>query len=429
MNNTFCIYSDYIYYNNNIEQNKYLYVENGIVKGIFNSPKNDTDTYVRNNAAIFPTFINTHTHLPMVYFRGLADDLPLHDWLRKYIWPNESKWLTEEFVYDATLLSLCEIVHCGTTIVNDMYFYSNKIIEAINKIGINAVIGAGILDFPTKFAKNIEEYLNIARNLYEISQNFHNIKVAVCPHSLYTVCPENFKKSLTFAHQYNLQIHSHLSESKWEISEIQKRYNKRPVELFNELGILESASIFAHCIYLNEAEISLLGKNNANIAHCLESNLKLGNGFSPIKDLMKAGCNITIGTDGAASNNDLDMIGEISSVAKSHKGNNLDPTILDANTVFNMASLNGAKALGFNNKGILKENNSADFFVISLNKAHAVPIYNIVSHLIYGAKSCDIIDVFNNGIPIMINKKILCLDEEAVIEKARWWGNKIRKTL
>jgi 5-methylthioadenosine/S-adenosylhomocysteine deaminase len=428
MDNRFFIYADYIYYNGNIEQNNYLYVEDGLIKGLFKENNSEIKTYIRRNSAIFPSFINTHTHLPMVYFRGLADDLPLIDWLKKHIWPKENKWLSSEFVYDATLLSMCELIHSGTSVINDMYFYTEKIAEAIIKAKLNAVIGIGVLDFPTKFARNINEYLNKANTIKEMYKCCSNIKIAICPHSLYTVSPDNFKKCLDYSSSHNLLLHTHLAESNWEIEEIKSRYNKRPVDILNDIGAFDLPSIFAHCVNLNGKEISLLGQKHVNIAHCLESNLKLANGISPIKELLNAGCNITIGTDGAASNNDLDLLGEISSVAKVHKGLNLDSTILDAKTVFEMSTLNAAKALKYNKKGILKENYSADFFVISLNKAHASPIYNILSHLIYAAKSSDITDLFNNGIPLMLDNKILTLDEKAIIEKSNWWGKKIKDT-
>lgn len=428
MDNTFYIYADYINYDNNIEENKYLLVENGLIKGLFNSNNNNIKTYIRKNSAIFPSFINTHTHLPMVYFRGLADDLQLHDWLKKYIWPNENKWLSSEFVYDATLLSLCELIHAGTTTVNDMYFYSEKIAEAINLAKLNGIIGVGVLDFPTKFGKDVTAYLNNANTLIDMFKECNNIKIAICPHSLYTVCPDNFRRCSDFSVKHDLLLHTHLAESIWEIDNILKQYNKRPVEILNNIGIFDIPSIFAHAVHLNDNEILLLGKKHTNIAHCMESNLKLASGFSPIKKLLDTGCNITIATDGAASNNDLDMISEISTVAKTHKALNLDATVINANTVFQMATANAAKALNFNNKGILKENYSADFFVISCNKAHATPIYNIMSHLVYSAKSSDITDLFNNGTPIMLDNKIITLDEEEIIEKSNWWSKKIKPT-
>ena len=198
MDNNFFIYADYIYFDGNVEENKYLYVENGLIKGLYNKNDNNVKTYTRNNAAIFPAFINTHTHLPMVYFRGLADDLPLNDWLKKYIWPEESKWLSNEFVYDATLLSACELIHTGTSTSNDMYFYSDKIAEVLYKAKLNGVIGVGVLDFSTKFAKDTTEYFKKIEFLKDFINGYENIKIAICPHSLYTVCPENFKKCMRF---------------------------------------------------------------------------------------------------------------------------------------------------------------------------------------------------------------------------------------
>ncbi|MDY6820705.1 MAG: amidohydrolase [Deferribacterota bacterium] len=421
----YSIFATYIYYDDKIIKDKYLNVEDGKIIGISKIPKNDFTIIKREGSAIFPGFINTHTHLPMVLFRGLADDLPLTKWLNNYIWPAESKWLSKEFIKDATTLGACELIRSGTTTVNDMYFFSETIAGVLEESGLRGILGVSVLDLPTKFADNADSYLNTVESLIEKIAKSPSLNVAICPHSLYTVSPKTFKRCISLAEKFDLLLHTHIAETKWEINELEKRYGKTPVELANELGFFDKKSISAHCVHLTKKDIELMGKKNANISHCIESNLKLASGIAPIKELLDAGANITIGTDGAASNNDLDMLTEISTVAKIHKGINLDPTIVSAKEVFNMSTKNAARALSLDNTGILKEGKSADFFILSLKAPHANPIYNILSHLVYSAKSSDITDLFVNGRPLMLNGSIKTIDETKAIEKAKEWSRKI----
>ncbi|BAI80691.1 N-ethylammeline chlorohydrolase [Deferribacter desulfuricans SSM1] len=422
------IFGNYIYYDNKIVRDSYLLIENEYIAGIEkNINKNDYDeVIIKKDSAIFPGFINTHTHLPMVYFRGLADDLPLMDWLQKHIWPAENKWLSDEFVYDATLLAACELIRCGTICANDMYFYSKSIADALIKAGVKGVIGAGVLDFPTKFAKNLNEYLNNAEKLIDRYNDNPLIRVAICPHAPYTVSPESYKECIKFAEKHNLLIHTHLAETEWEINEIKNKYGKSPIQLMNEVGMFDTKAIFAHMVHLNQNEIELIGKKSVNISHCLESNFKLASGFAPIKDMLENGVNVTIGTDGAASNNDLDILAETSTVAKFHKAFSKDATALNAETVLKMLTRNAAKALYLDKMGIIKKGYYADFIVIDLNKPHLQPIYNPISHLIYSTKSSDITDVFINGKHILKDGIITTIDEEEILEKAKYWSNKIK---
>lgn len=427
MKNSFSIFSDAIYFENKLHYNKYLNVKNGIIDTISDLPITGLDLIERKNCAIFPGLINTHTHLPMVLFRGIADDLPLMEWLNNHIWPAESKWLSDEFVYDATLLAAAEMIQSGTTCSNDMYFFSDKISEALTYAGLKGTVGVGVLDFATKFAKTTDEYLE--KTIYYIDMFKDNdlIDVSICPHAIYTVSPENYKKCVKVAQKYDISIHTHLSESEWEIEESLKRFGKRPVELMAESGVFDTKSVFAHCVHLNDEEIKLLGDKKANISICVESNLKLANGFSPVKQLMDAGANLSIGTDGAASNNDLDMLAEATTLAKVHKGINKDATVLDAETTLNMATQNAAKALFRNDIGSLEYGKSADFIVVNYNKPHMQPVFNHLSHLIYSAKSADINDTFVNGKALMLNKKLLTINEEEIIDRAIYWKNKITK--
>ncbi|MGA1847327.1 amidohydrolase family protein [Deferribacter abyssi] len=427
--NKIAIYAKFIYYEDKIIENSYLLI-NGkkiekTIKVLPENIKNDYKIIYRSNSAIFPGFINTHTHLPMVFFRGLADDLPLMEWLKKYIWPAENKWLSDEFVYDATLLAACELIKNGTVCANDMYFYSDSIAQAMIKVGMKGVVGAGVLDFPTKFAKNSEDYLDKAKLLIEKYNNNELIRIAICPHAPYTVSPENYKKCVAFAEKYDLIIHTHLAETEWEVEEIYKKYSKTPLQLMNEIGMLDTKSIFAHMVHLSDEEIELSGEKHINISHCLESNLKLASGFAKIKKLHDAGANISIGTDGAASNNDLDILAEVSVVSKFHKAYSNDATAINAKTALYMITINSAKGLYIENTGQIKEGNFADLIIVDLNKCHLQPLYNPVSQLIYAAKSSDITDVFINGNHVMENRKIITVDEEEILDKAKYWGKKI----
>lgn len=418
-------YADFIYFGGKLEKNKYLLFDEKII-GISDNCNGVEKVFKRDNSIIIPGFINTHTHLPMVFFRGLADDIPLMDWLKGYIWPAESKFLDEEFVYDATMLAACEMIHSGTVMANDMYFYSRQIGLALKKAGLKGILGAGILDFPTKFGNGIEDYLNNAKDLIDFFMGDSLIKVALSPHAPYTVSPENYCKCIDFSDKYDVIIHTHLAETKDEVENIRKKYGKSPIRLMEDIGLFNQRAIFAHMVHLTDEEIEILGKKNVRISHCLESNLKLGSGFAPVKKLMDAGCVVSIGTDGAASNNDLDMLSEISTVAKFHKGLNLDPTFLSAEEALIVATENGAKALWLDNTGKLDVGNYADFAVINFDKSFTVPLYNPLSQIIYSSKSENVTDLFVNGNPVMLNNKIMTFDENEVIEKSKWWGKKIK---
>ncbi|MCX8085221.1 MAG: amidohydrolase family protein [Calditerrivibrio sp.] len=419
------IKANYIYYNGRLEKDKYLIFSDKVI-AISETPQNAEKIIHKANSLIIPGLINTHTHLPMSFFRGLADDIPLMEWLQKHIWPAETKHLTEEFVFDATMLAAIEMIRSGTTCANDMYFYSNSIGQAIQRSGLKAVLGAGILDFPTKFGKNIDDYLSNAIKLKEMFEDDPKIKIALSPHAPYTVSPENYKKCISYAERYDMLIHTHLAETVGEVENILNNYGKTPVQLMNDIGLFDTKTIVAHMVHLYDVDIEIIGKKNVNISHCLESNLKLGSGFANIKKYIDAGANVSLGTDGAASNNDLDLLSEMSTVAKFHKGLNLDPTVLKAEEVLNLATKNAAKGLYLPNCGELKEGYDADFAIITFNNCFTTPLYNPISHLIYSAKTENVTDLYVCGKEIMSDSKIVSFDEEEVLEKARWWGNKIR---
>ncbi|MBN2655102.1 MAG: amidohydrolase family protein, partial [Nitrospirae bacterium] len=275
---------------------------------------------------LMPGFVNTHTHASMVYFRGLADDLPLKEWLEDHIWPAEAKWLCPEFVHDAAELACMEMIMGGVTLFNDMYFFVGSVAEAAKKMGMRAVIGCGILDFPTKTGSSADDYLRNAVEFAEAYKSDDLITACIAPHSSYTCSPETLSKVVKTAESLNLPVCTHLSETEWEVSEIKSRYGSRPVNHLDKLGVLNEKLIAAHCVWLDEHEIELLAKRGVSVSHCVESNMKLASGIAPVASMLKAGVRVSLGTDGAASNNDLSIMGEMSTAAKLHKAVSKDPT-------------------------------------------------------------------------------------------------------
>jgi 5-methylthioadenosine/S-adenosylhomocysteine deaminase len=425
-------YADYIYFEGKIHTDAYLLVTGDKIQGISSHADEEGASGYEieyfHNSAIFPGLINTHTHLPMGLFRGMADDLPLMEWLKGHIWPAEGKWLSEEFVLTATELAAAEMIKSGTTSSCDMYFLSDTIASVIQMSGLKCVIGVGVLDFPTKFGKCADDYIAKAAELYLKYKDSKLIDVSLCPHAPYTVSPENYVKCVEFCARHDILLHTHLAEASNERTDAMQKYGRSTVQIMDEVGAFDlNKSIFAHCVHLTPDEIELMGRKNVNIALCIESNMKLANGFAPAKELSSAGANLSIGTDGAASNNDLDMISEMRSQALVHKGVQSDATAFPADFVLNMATRNGAKALGLKKTGELKRGNMADFIVVSFDEPHMTPCYNPVSHLVYSAKSTDVTHTYVNGKCLMSGRKILTLDEEKIKDDARRWCRKIKE--
>jgi 5-methylthioadenosine/S-adenosylhomocysteine deaminase len=378
------------------------------------------------NNAVLPGLINTHTHAAMVYFRGLADDLPLKEWLEKHVWPAESHWLSSEFVYDATELACLEMLKAGVTTYNDMYFFGDSAAIATKKIGMRAVLGVGILDFPTSSAKTTDEYFFNAERFVENWKEDDLIMPCIAPHAAYTCCPDTLKRAKALAERYDLPLHIHLSETEWEVNEIISRYGKRPVAHLESIGFLDERVLAAHCVWLEDNEIEILAKRSVGVSHCIESNLKLASGIARIPEMLKAGVKVTFGTDGAASNNDLSILSEMSTAAKLHKAMSKDPTALDSKTALLMATRWGAEVLGLGNKtGSIEKDKFADITMINLKKPHLAPIYDVYSHIVYSAMASDVERVFVNGRLVINNRALITGSEEDILQKASGWGRKI----
>lgn len=382
--------------------------------------------YGGENRVITPGLINTHTHAAMVYFRGLADDLPLKEWLENHIWPAEAKWLSPEFVSDAVELACLEMLKAGITTYNDMYFFGDAAGAATKRMGMRAVLGVGILDFPTAAAKTTDEYFEKAELFVQNWKKDGLITPCIAPHAVYTCSPETLKRARGLADKYAVPLHIHLSETQWEVNEIKMRYGRTPVRHLKALDFLDSRVMAAHCVWLDDEEIEIMAKKGVGVSHCIESNLKLASGIAPVTEMLKAGVKVTFGTDGAASNNDLNILSEMSTAAKLHKAASNDPTVLDSKTALLMSTRWAAESIGLGETtGSIEKDKAADLVVINLDKPHLTPIYDIYSHIVYSVMASDVETVFVGGKVVIDKGKLVPMDEAGIMDKARLWGGRI----
>jgi 5-methylthioadenosine/S-adenosylhomocysteine deaminase len=378
------------------------------------------------NRVLLPGLINAHSHAAMVYFRGLADDLPLKEWLENHIWPAEARWLTPEFVTDATELACLEMLKAGITTYNDMYLFGENTACATKSLGMRAVIGAGVIDLPTVVATSVDEYLANAEIFINAWKGDDLILPCVAPHSVHTCGPETLKRAKELADRLDVRIHMHLSEASWEVEYIMSRHGRRPVEYLDSIGFLDEKLIAAHCVHLDDAEIELLAKRSVAVSHCVESNLKLASGIAPVPKMITAGVTVALGTDGAASNNDINILSEMSTAAKIHKAIANDATVMDSRTVLLMATRWGAKAIGLADKtGSLEQGKLADLITMRLDKPYAYPLNDIYSHLAYSALASDVDMVMVNGKLLLQNGNHTTADERLIFEKADSWQRKM----
>jgi len=379
------------------------------------------------NHALIPGLINAHTHAAMTLFRGLANDLPLMDWLNNHIWPSEKKWISPVFVKDGTKLAIAEMIRSGTTCFNDMYFFSDNTAEVCVNIGMRAVIGLIVIDIPTSWASTSDEYITKGEYIHDTFKHNPLISTAFAPHAPYTVSDDSLKRIAVLAEELDIPIHMHIHETNDEIEQSIKQYGKRPLSRLSDLGLLSSRLIAVHMTQLEKNEIDELKRTRVSVAHCPESNLKLASGLCPIGELQKNNINVCIGTDGAASNNDLDMIGEMHTAALLAKGVSNDCICSDSHTTLRMATLNGAKALGLNKLiGSLKKGKQADVVAIDLNQIETIPLYEPLSQIIYAADRRQISDVWIAGKRLLKNRELTTLKYEELLENSKLWGEKIK---
>ena len=377
---------------------------------------------------IMPGLINTHTHAPMACFRGLADDLPLMTWLEEHIFPAEAG-LTPEIVYHSTLLSLAEMIKSGTTSFCDMYLFAKEVARATEKSGMRAWIGEVLYDFPSPNYGALENGFAYMDELFEQYQGHPLITVTVDPHAVYTCSPVLLQQLGQVARDRDCPYVIHLSENAAEVATCRERYGYTPVQHLDNLGLLDEQTLAVHCVVLDDQDIETLAARRVKVAHCPESNMKLASGAAPAAQMLKAGITLGIGTDGSASNNDVDMFGEMNTAAKLQKVVNMDPTAMNAETTLHAATLGGAACLHAADEiGTLAVGKKADIIVIDLNQPHLTPLYNIPSHLVYAARGADVIHSVINGRMVMRNRQLLTLDEEAILTRMREIGLQIQIT-
>jgi 5-methylthioadenosine/S-adenosylhomocysteine deaminase len=376
---------------------------------------------------IMPGLVNTHTHAAMACFRGLADDLPLMQWLQEYIVPAEAK-LTGDMVYQATLLSLVEMIKSGTTSFCDMYLFAKDVARAAQESGMRAWIGEVLYDFPSPNYGEVTSGFQHVEELFTLYADNPLISITIDPDAVYTCSPDLLKTLKNMAEKHNTLYIIHLSENKEEVQGVKERYGASPVMHLENLGLLDNRVVADHCVMLTDAEIKLLAKRKVKIVHCPESNMKLASGIAPVPQMLAAGISVGLGTDSSASNNDVDMFGEMNSTAKLHKVNTLDPTVMPAETVLEMATMGGARVLGAENKiGSLEPGKKADLIVLDMNQPHLTPLYTIPSHMVYAARGADVVHSVINGNIVMRNRELKTLDEKAILADMMSMGKQIKK--
>jgi len=382
-----------------------------------------------NCGVIMPGLVNTHTHLAMSIFRGLADDLSLDKWLNEHIFPAEEKFINKDSAYWGSLLSCAELILSGTTTFCDMYFFEKETGYATEKAGVRGVIGEGIV---SEFGDENEIFANKMELTVELLDKFENsslVSIAVEPHSCYTCSKEILIKSKKFADENNLFFVTHLSETKKEFDDIKNKLGMSPVEYLDEIGVLDERTLVAHCVWLSDDDIEILKKRNVKISHCPNSNMKLASGIAPVGKLLEKFITVGLGTDGSASNNNLDMFSEMSSASKLAKVSTLNPETLTARETVRMATINGAKALGIEKEiGSLEIGKKADIIILDFHKPHLTPVYNYYSHLVYSVSGSDVQSCIIDGKIIMEGRKILSFNVEEVIQKVNEIAQGIMKS-
>lgn len=420
--------------NNRVLENHSLIIHNGLFKEVL--PKKVALERYKGNAieeysthTILPGFVNSHTHLAMNYFRGLADDLALMDWLKNHIWPAESRWISEEFIQDASTFAMAEMIRSGTTCFNDMYFFLQTTAKIAEKVGIRAHIGMTIINVPTAWAKTTEEYFSKGLEFLQEYKNHSLITPTIAPHAIYTLTENDLLRVRKIAEEYDLRINMHVHETADEVNNSLSEFNARPLKRLHNIGLVSPRLIAIHMTQLNDEDIEIINAEKPQIVHCPESNMKLASGICPVLKLREMEINVALGTDGAASNNDLDMISEMRTASLLAKLSSKNPTALSALESLTMATLNGAKALGIDRiTGSITKDKSADFIAIDLNAIETLPLYHPSSQIVYAAARNQVTDVWVAGKQLMKNRHLLTVDEKELMQKAKYWADKIKNT-
>lgn len=404
---------------NDLIKNAYLIIDGSkiIETGTGELPGEDRFAEIidAHNMVAMPGLVNTHTHTAMTLFRGYADDLPLMEWLQNKIWPLE-KGLQSNDYYWGTMLGIAEMIKSGTTCFADMYFQMEQAAKAVSESGIRACLAYGMIGV----GPDSEKAFNDSRHFYEEwhGQADGRINVFLGPHAPYTCPPDYLKRVISLSEELDARIHIHLAETISEVEQIKDQYGKTPVVLMKETGLFERPVIAAHCVQLTNAEIDILSQYNVGVAHNPESNMKLASGIARVPDMVRAGVTVAIGTDGAASNNNLDMFQELRSCSLIHKVNTMDPEAIPAYQALEMATVNGARVLGLSDVGTLAPGMKADLILVNFNKPHLSPQHDVAAHLVYSASGSDVDTVLVDGKILMQGRVLTTINEKQVLAEA-----------
>jgi len=375
---------------------------------------------------LIPGLVNCHTHAAMSLLSGIADDLPLMDWLTHHIWPAEQKWVSEAFVRDGTDLAIAEMLRGGTTCFNDMYFFPEVTAQQAIAHGIRANVGLIVFDFPTVWAENADAYLQKGLALHDRLRHQALISTSFAPHAPYTVSDEPLRQVRTFADELELTVHMHVHETRHEVDEQRQKTGQTPLQRLADLGLLTPAFMAVHMTQLSEEEIAVYAQTGGHIVHCPESNMKLASGFCPVAACLKAGINVALGTDGAASNNDQDMLAEMRVAALLAKGVSGDASAVSAAQALQMATLNGAKALGLDAAiGSLLPGKQADLVAIDLSEVETQPVFNPLAQVVYAASRHQVSDVWVAGKRLLNKRQLTTLDLEELRGRAAIWQQRL----
>ena len=381
---------------------------------------------VLDEHALIPGLVNAHTHNPMTLMRGLADDLPLMTWLQQHIWPAEAKAMSADFVRDGVELAIAEMLRGGTTCCNENYFFPDVQAATYKRHGFRARIGLPVIDFPTAWASSDDEYFDRAGEVHDAWRGDALIGTAFAPHAPYTVNDANFERVRLLSDQLDIPVHLHLHETAQEVQQSVEQHGQRPIARIDRLGLFNDRLIAVHMTQLTEAEIHLCAERGVSVVHCPESNLKLASGFCPACALQRAGVTLAIGTDGCASNNDLDMVGETRTAALLAKAVANDAAGFDAHEALRAATLGGAKAMGFDHLvGSLEPGKQADIACIDLSQLETQPLHNVVSQLIYACGRQQVSDVWIAGCHKLRQRVLADIDLDGVLANARQWRDRI----
>ena len=387
----------------------------------------DADIVELPGRVLMPGLVNSHTHASMSLLRGLADDLPLMQWLSEHIWPAESKWVDAGFCVDGFELAAAEMIRSGTTCLNDMYFFADEIARKSQAIGMRLVVGLIVLEFPSVWAQNAEEYLNKAMAVHDEVRGYDLVDTAFAPHAPYTVGDEALRQIAMYSNELDVPVHMHVHETAHEVAEAEQKNGMRPLERLDQLNLLNANLVAVHMTELNEFEIERVAEAGVHVAHCPESNLKLASGFCPVASLLEKGANVCLGTDGAASNNDLDLFAEMRTAAMLAKGVSGNASACNARTAIEMATINGARALGLADLiGSVEVGKRADLIAVDLAGLNTQPLYDVASQLVYAVNSRQVSDVWIDGVEQLRDFELCRIDTDRVIANAKSWARKIR---